>query len=220
MLAKRPTNARAKENPTQEASTGAITSKTKSKTRSQTSKASRAASKDKTQAAKGGAVRKDKTRIHKESSPKDTADNNAQVNENGDRKVLLSGPADALGQAMALMMQSPMHRHMFLADMEWLVLPPIALQQFRIFRNKGVPTAYVSWARLTEEAEKRIMQGQLRLKPNEWNAGDRIWLVDVVAPYGNADEVFAYLSSKLFKNRNVKTFAMSQSSEKFTEITL
>ena len=47
----------------------------------------------------------------------------------------VTGPTDALGQIVALMMQSPAHEHMFLSDMKWLVAPAVALRQFRIFRT-------------------------------------------------------------------------------------
>src|SRR5476649_235653 len=43
----------------------------------------------------------------------------------------------AFGQAVWLMMNIPAYRHMFLTDLEWMVLPPIMLGQFRVFFAEG-----------------------------------------------------------------------------------
>jgi len=43
-------------------------------------------------------------------------------------------PDAVLGQVVWLMMNMPQYRHVFLADLEWMVLPPILLSQYRLFR--------------------------------------------------------------------------------------
>lgn len=39
----------------------------------------------------------------------------------------------ALGEIVWLMSQSPAHRQMFISDLEWLIMPPLLLGQFRLF---------------------------------------------------------------------------------------
>ncbi len=60
------------------------------------------------------------------------------------------------------MMQSRAHRHLFVGDMEWLLVPPIAHRQFRLWRRANMPPkrpgAYASWAMLSDEVEARLMQ--------------------------------------------------------------
>src|SRR2546428_5091239 len=92
--------------------------------------------------------------------------------------------ASLLGQVAWLMMQSPVHRHLFLADLEYRVAPPLMLQQFRLYRRDNVPVAFVSWALLTEEVEKRVQSGAWRLQRADWRSGDRLWGGDLVAPPG------------------------------------
>lgn len=87
-----------------------------------------------------------------------------------------------------LMMQSPAHRYFFLADLEWLVYPAVQHRQFKLYMKEGRPIAYVSWARLSEQAEARFSVAG-RLSPPEWTSGDRLWLVDILTPFGTADEV-------------------------------
>ena len=106
--------------------------------------------------------------------------------------------ASLLGQVAWLMMQSPVHRHLFLADLEYRVAPPLMLQQFRLYRRDNVPVAFVSWALLTEEVEKRVQSGAWRLQPADWRSGDRLWVVDLVAPHGGLDAVLKDLRENVF----------------------
>ena len=115
-----------------------------------------------------------------------------------------AGNAALLGQITWLMMRSPVHRHLFLADLEWLVTPPLMLKQFRLFRREKVPVAFVSWALLTDEAERRMVNGVWRLQPGDWKAGDRLWVVDVVAPYGGLDAITEDLRARVFPDRIFK----------------
>jgi len=114
-------------------------------------------------------------------------------------------PAIALGQATFVMMASPVHKHLFLTDLEWLLLPPIAANQYRIFRANNRPVGLATWALLTEESEDRLKAGQRRLRPSDWTDGDRFWLIDLVAPLGGVDRMAAELRNGPFKDRKVKT---------------
>ena len=118
--------------------------------------------------------------------------------------------APLLGAATALMMESPLHQHLFISDMKWLLLPPLQLQQFRIFRKEGVPIGFISWAFLDEEAEERMLTGQIRLRPNEWNNGERLWLIDIVSPFGLYDDLIETVKREIFPGKEInyiqKTF--------------
>jgi cytolysin-activating lysine-acyltransferase len=118
----------------------------------------------------------------------------------GGQKVNL---APLLGAATALMMESPAHQHMFLADMKWLLIPPLQLQQFRIFRKGDVPIAYVSWAFLDEDTEKRVSNGQIKLRPDEWSKGESAWIIDLVAPFGGHDDILKALKKETLKGRKI-----------------
>src|SRR2546422_11522237 len=90
--------------------------------------------------------------------------------------------ASLFGQVAWLMMQSPVHRHLFLADLEYRVAPPLMLQQFRLYRRDNVPVEFVSWALLNEEVEKRVQHGTWRHQPADRRSSDRYELVDPMAP--------------------------------------
>lgn len=121
-------------------------------------------------------------------------------------------PADAsgidltsvLGEVTWLMVNAPDYRHFFLADLEWMILPPILLRQFKLFRAEKKPVAFAAWAHLSPDAEARIQSGADRLKPGEWKGGDRLWLVHVIAPLGGAEAVVKDLRETVLKEKSFK----------------
>lgn len=95
--------------------------------------------------------------------------------------------AHMLGEVAFLFAQSPTHRHLTFGDIEWLLIPPMALEQYRVYRDGEEPKAVVLWAHLSEEAESKLMTPRPKLSPADWNSGDRVWIIEVVAP-GATDE--------------------------------
>lgn len=110
----------------------------------------------------------------------------------------------ALGAVMLLANRSQSHKHLFITDMEWLVIPPVMLKQFAIFRTqKNEPMAFISWASINEETEKRLLTGNVKLKPQEWKSGDKLYIIDMLSPFGANLEVLKQLKEKQFKNKDV-----------------
>jgi cytolysin-activating lysine-acyltransferase len=110
-----------------------------------------------------------------------------------------------LGAVAMLAMKSGSHKHMFFADMEWLVLPAIGLKQFSLFRSKkNEPIAYVSWASVSLEVEERLLKGITKLQPKDWNSGDRLYVVDIINPFNVTSEIFKELDEKHFKDKEIR----------------
>jgi len=105
------------------------------------------------------------------------------------------------------MMASPgYYRLRFLADLEWMVVPPMRLGQCRVLRDgKGAPFAFASWASVNAEVEKRLEAGDRRLRPEDWASGDRLWLIDLVSAERSVPLVLAELQKHVFKGRKVRT---------------
>ena len=95
--------------------------------------------------------------------------------------------ARVLGQMVWLLLQSPAHRHVFVSELEWRVLPPLTLGQARIFKKDKEPFAFVTWALASEGLEGRLRAMPGKLTPAEWKSGARMVIVDVVAPFGGGD---------------------------------
>jgi len=122
-----------------------------------------------------------------------------------ENQPLAKGPDADLGQVLALMIQSPAHKHMFVGDMEWLALPPILLKQYRIYKADGIPVGYAAWAFLSEEVEERLKQGVRKLAPTDWRSGDRPWLIDVVAPFVSPAKILDDLVAAVFPKTGFMT---------------
>jgi cytolysin-activating lysine-acyltransferase len=122
--------------------------------------------------------------------------------------------AEALGQVVWLLSQSPLHRELKLKDLEWSFMPAIVKEQFRIFRfgplaaldavdadtfqrmgmsREGLeqlPLGVAIWANLSEAAEAKLEQGE-HLALEDWQSGDRLWLVEFVAPFAGDNNKIA-----------------------------
>ena len=72
-----------------------------------------------------------------------------------------------------------------LGEMTWL------LTQFYIFRDGDRPVGLALWAKCGPDAEKKLHGGMVkpenRLALEEWISGDRIWLVDLIAPFASGE---------------------------------
>ncbi|HWT29811.1 MAG TPA: toxin-activating lysine-acyltransferase [Propylenella sp.] len=118
-----------------------------------------------------------------------------------------------LGEMTWLLTQSPLHRAMTIGDLEWLIMPPLIHRQFYIFRDGSQTVGLALWARCGPEAEAKLERGMIepenRLTPEEWVAGETLWLVDLIAPFADqqnrhreimmADLISGPLSGREFK---------------------
>lgn len=112
--------------------------------------------------------------------------------------------AQMLGEIVWLMSQSPIHKQLFIGDLEWFAMPAVLLEQFRIFYGPSAPAAVAFWAHVSEETEQRLEGGAHKLRPDEWRNGDRPWLIELVAPFGAQDEILADLSKSVFDGKPFK----------------
>ena len=109
-----------------------------------------------------------------------------------------------LGEITWLMSQSPLHKQMFIGDLEWFAMPAILLEQFRIFQGPQSPAGLAMWATLSDEADQRMRAGGSRLRPDEWRSGENLWLVELIAPFGGQDEMLADLAKNVFPGRSFR----------------
>jgi cytolysin-activating lysine-acyltransferase len=123
----------------------------------------------------------------------------------GDRTL-----AAILGEVVWLLSQSPKHKGFLIADLEWMVMTPVLLTQYRLYYAQDRPIGVVLWAAADAEVEERLAAGSARLRPQDWKSGDRIWVADVIAPFGGDAEMLADLKAKVFPDRDVKFLALGE----------
>ncbi len=117
----------------------------------------------------------------------------------------LSSKLPVVGHVCWLYSQTKTHKYFNFADIEPRILPPLLLKQCKLYiqGNMGsLPMGFVSWARLSEEAEQKYIHTQ-KLRPADWNSGDRVWVIDMLAPFGNQETIFKELYHSLLKDEEI-----------------
>jgi len=136
--------------------------------------------------------------------------------------------AEALGQITWLFTQSPVHKHLKIADLEWSIMPAILHEQFRVFRFgplpglesakpedflpgftkdglEQMPLGVALWGFLSDAAEAKVENGE-RLTADEWKSGEKLWLLELVTPFAAPENklseiMLADLLNGPFKNK-------------------
>lgn len=111
----------------------------------------------------------------------------------------------AIGSVLLIATKSQSYKYLFSHDYEWMIIPPIAAGQYSLFRNKrNEPIAFVSFASVNEEVEKRIIAGSLKLSPADWTSGDKLYIIDVISPFIPVIDILKELNDGQFKDKNIK----------------
>jgi cytolysin-activating lysine-acyltransferase len=100
-----------------------------------------------------------------------------------------------LGEMVWVLTQSGTHKHFSLTDLEWMIMPALLANQFRVFHSPKSPVGFALWASLSPEVEAKLCAqvdsgAGARLRPDEWRSGDRLWLIDLVGVDGQDREKF------------------------------
>lgn len=102
-----------------------------------------------------------------------------------------------LGDIVTLMTQSPTHANYKIQHFSSVVLPPVQLNQFRIYHDaKKRPVGFVSWAMLSKEVEDKFLNHATPLTLEEWASGDIIYIMEFIAPHGHAQKIAADLKKR------------------------
>lgn len=112
--------------------------------------------------------------------------------------------AQMLGEVTWLLTQSPIHKQMFVGDLEWFCMPPIIHRTFRMFYGPQTPVACALFAHASKDTDERLVAGAHKLRPDEWVGGDIPWLIELIAPFGGQDEILADFSKAIFPGKPFK----------------
>jgi len=119
----------------------------------------------------------------------------------------------SIGDMVMVLSRSPAHKHYALADIEWMVLPPVVAGQFYVVeaadKKHGfrAPVAAVTWALVSDEVDEQLQKPQAplrRLRPDQWNSGTTGWLIDAVGNPTGVRNALEWLAAGPFKERPLK----------------
>lgn len=134
--------------------------------------------------------------------------------------------AESFAQIVAVFMRDRNFRTLTIAELEWLVLPPIMVGQFALAHApmdrsaaKGgkakaqqnnaalVPVAVALWARVSPGVDKALSENldkAIKLQAADWSSGDRLWLLALAGDQRVFPKFLAQLGEKDFQGREVK----------------
>ena len=77
----------------------------------------------------------------------------------------------------------------------------------------SVPVAVAVWATVSAEVDKKLSENlhvPIRLRPDEWQSGDILWLIDAVGDPRVVPQLLRQLVETAFKGREAKMLARAE----------
>jgi cytolysin-activating lysine-acyltransferase len=94
--------------------------------------------------------------------------------------------SQVIGAVLWLWTHSKIHSEIPIGFLPNLLFPAIVNQQFVLVLEQDQPVFYLSWAYLSEESEySYIHEPKKLMKFEDWVGGERMWILDWVAPFGH-----------------------------------
>lgn len=108
----------------------------------------------------------------------------------------------AYGHAVRVLTSSRQHRNENVHTLAASLWPAVRLNQIAfLYNSKGAPVAFVTWAYVTGDVATLLEQDpDYRLDISEWNEGDQVWIVDLVAPFGDLRNLLRKLRATCFSD--------------------
>lgn len=116
-----------------------------------------------------------------------------------------------LGDVAWLWANSPMHKEWSVSLLASNVLPAIKHNQYILLKRDGFPVAFCSWANLNIENEVKYIQDVTSLEAEDWNSGERKWIIDWIAPFGDNHLLYKHMRKK-FSNDLFRAIRLSDDS--------
>ena len=74
---------------------------------------------------------------------------------------------------------------------------PLRLRQYHIFRQNGFPRGFVTFAGLSDDAERKYAIEGKPLTDKDFASGSSFWIVDMVAPFGQIRQIVDILKREI-----------------------
>lgn len=89
------------------------------------------------------------------------------------------------------------HRSRTLAQTLYAFETPLRLGQYHIFRQNGFPRGFVTFAGLSPDAEYRYGVQNKPLQDADFTSGASFWIIDMVAPFGQTNQIVDILKNEI-----------------------
>lgn len=138
------------------------------------------------------------------------------------RESVRSHLAENFANVVAVLMRDPGFKGLRIADLEWLVLPPLIAGQWRLAQSRVqkpgtkendaanslmVPVGIALWARVSPEVDRRLsetLDKPLILTASEWTSGDIHWLIALAGDRKSMPAFVKQLETTVLAGKKVK----------------
>jgi cytolysin-activating lysine-acyltransferase len=118
-----------------------------------------------------------------------------------------------LGEVTWLMTQSDLHKGWPISSVIQWVVPALLYNQYRLYRNGDKPVGYVSWGRFSAEVETGYVRDPSSLQPKDWQSGERLWILDWIAPQQGTYEIAKDLKNNVFPDQVARALRWKRKSD-------
>ena len=89
----------------------------------------------------------------------------------------------------------PLHSRLSAGVLRSIFQPAAEHNCVRLFQNeKGLPCAALIWARLSDDVSERMVYDNLPPNPDEWNSGQNLWFLDLIAPFRHGTDIARHIA--------------------------
>ena len=105
-----------------------------------------------------------------------------------------------MNEIINLMNQSNIHKDWTVSDIHRLIKPPIEAGYWVESREYGYLTGFGTYGFFSDEAFEGYKNQTRKIQPEDFNSGENVVLIDIVAPHGTAKELTSKMRNRLVKN--------------------
>jgi len=118
-----------------------------------------------------------------------------------------------LGAITYLSLHSKLHASWYVGDLINNVIPALEKGSFRIYRSTDhALRAFVTWAFFDDETHAALQSDGLTPSADKWQIDGHLWIMDFVAPFGDAKTLIADLKHNVFPER-LNAYSIHRSSD-------
>ncbi len=111
---------------------------------------------------------------------------------------------------LKLIEKSEVHKKYTFNFLRERFLVAIEKNQYKVYRKDGKPVAAINWAWLSDEKSKEYEGRNFELKPEDWNAGKNLWVMEILTGKGMIPEIPIDISKMLPKGGHVNFFLFNE----------
>ena len=104
-----------------------------------------------------------------------------------------------LGNAFELLAYSDLHKDYSIEYIHREIYFPASLKQMHVYYdNNELPVGFITWASINSVVEANIANKYIGLSIKEWNCGERLFINDLVCPWGGSHFIVNDIKNRLF----------------------